>query len=103
MQTQRVLQETREQLAASQKMDAVGQLSGGIAHDFNNLLMIVIGNLETAQRQAKTQPKPDANLSRSIANARRGAQRAAALTSRLLAFSRRQPLDPKPIDVNRFL
>jgi len=82
-------------------MEAVGQLSGGIAHDFNNLLMIVLGNLETAQRHAKTSREP--NLQRSLASAMRGAQRAAALTSRLLAFSRRQPLDPRPLDVNKFL
>jgi CheY-like chemotaxis protein len=81
-------------------MEAIGQLSGGIAHDFNNLLMIVLGNLETAQRNAR---ESSPNLQRSIANAMRGAQRAAALTSRLLAFSRRQALDPKPIDLNRFL
>jgi PAS domain S-box-containing protein len=103
MQTQRVLQETREQLAASQKMEAIGQLSGGIAHDFNNLLMIVIGNLETAQRNAKSPRSPNPNLDRALGNAMRGAQRAAALTSRLLAFSRRQALDPKPLDPNRFL
>jgi signal transduction histidine kinase len=103
MQTQRVLQETREQLAASQKMEAIGQLSGSIAHDFNNLLMIVIGNLETAQRNAKSPRSPNPNLDRALGNAMRGAQRAAALTSRLLAFSRRQALDPKPLDPNRFL
>jgi PAS domain S-box-containing protein len=102
MQAQRALKETQEQLAVSQKMDAIGQLSGGIAHDFNNLLMIVIGNLETAQKNVRQLPGM-ANLQRVLNNAMRGAQRAAALTSRLLAFSRRQPLNPKPLDVNRFL
>jgi len=101
--TQRLLRETQEQLAASQKMDAVGQLSGGIAHDFNNLLMIVLGNLESAQRHARNPHAPNTSLERAIGNAMRGAQRAAALTSRLLAFSRRQPLDPKVLDLNRFL
>jgi signal transduction histidine kinase len=84
-------------------MEAVGQLSGGIAHDFNNLLMIVLGNLESAQRHAKNDANPSPNLQRAISSAMRGAQRASALTSRLLAFSRRQPLDPKPLDVNKFL
>ena len=99
---QQDLKTTQEKLSGAQKMEAVGQLSGGIAHDFNNLLMIVIGNLETAQGQAvKTQASPV--LGRAIANAMRGAQRAAALTSRLLAFSRRQALDPKPIDLNKYL
>jgi len=96
------LQAAQEQLAVSQKMEAVGQLSGGIAHDFNNLLMIVIGNLETAQHQS-LKPPINATLSRALGNAMRGAQRAAALTGRLLAFSRRQPLDPKPTDINKFL
>jgi nitrogen-specific signal transduction histidine kinase len=96
------LQAAQEQLAASQKMEAVGQLSGGIAHDFNNLLMIVIGNLETAQHQALKAPANPA-LNRALTNAMRGAHRAAGLTSRLLAFSRRQPLDPKPTDLNKFL
>jgi PAS domain S-box-containing protein len=101
---QRVLKETQNQLAASQKLEAVGQLSGGIAHDFNNLLMIVLGNLETAQRHARGAGSgANPNLERAINNAMRGAQRAAALTSRLLAFSRRQALDPKPLDVNKFL
>ena len=79
---QRILQETQEQLAASQKMEAVGQLSGGIAHDFNNLLMIVLGNLETIERYAKALPGPHPNLRRGIVNALRGANRAATLTSR---------------------
>ena len=96
------LRETQGQLAASQKLEAIGQLSGGIAHDFNNLLMIVLGNLETAQRQSK-RIADNPNLQRALTNATRGAQRAAALTSRLLAFSRRQALDPKPMDVNSFL
>jgi PAS domain S-box-containing protein len=100
---QRQLKETQEQLAAAQKMEAVGQLSGGIAHDFNNLMMIVIGNLETAQRHAKHLSPAIPNIDRAIGSAMRGAQRAAALTSRLLAFSRRQPLDPKPLEVNKFL
>lgn len=96
------LKHTQEQLAAAQKMEAVGQLSGGIAHDFNNLMMIVLGNLETAQRELSKLPSAPGAL-RAISNATRGAQRAAALTSRLLAFSRRQPLDPKPLDLNKFL
>lgn len=100
---QRVLKETQEQLAASQKMEAVGQLSGGIAHDFNNLLMIVLGNLETIERYAKSLPGPHPNLRRAVTNALRGANRAATLTSRLLAFSRRQALSPRPIELNKFL
>jgi signal transduction histidine kinase/ActR/RegA family two-component response regulator len=96
------LKATQEQLAASQKMDAIGQLSGGIAHDFNNLMMIVIGNLETAQRHSRRHPT-DPAMNRALANAMRGAQRASTLTSRLLAFSRRQALDPKPLDLNKFL
>ena len=80
-----------------------GQLGGGIAHDFNNLLMIIIGNLERAGRDAQALGASAANLPRSIANAMRGAQRAAALTHRLLAFARRQPLNPKVLDLNKYL
>jgi PAS domain S-box-containing protein len=101
-QAQDELQRVQLQLAASQKLEAVGQLSGGIAHDFNNLLMIVLGNLETAERNSRGLAE-STNLQRALANAKRGAQRAAALTSRLLAFSRRQALDPKPINLNIFL
>jgi PAS domain S-box-containing protein len=96
------LRSVQEQLVASQKLEAVGQLSGGIAHDFNNLLMIVLGNIETAERHSRHLPG-SVNIQRALTNAKRGAQRAAALTSRLLAFSRRQALDPKPVDLNSFL
>ena len=104
LQAQRELQEIQAQLAASQRMESIGQLTGGIAHDFNNLLMIVLGNLETAERNAKNVTGTAVtNLQRSIANAMRGAQRAATLTQRLLAFSRRQALDPKPLDIHKFI
>lgn len=86
-----------EALRQSQKMEAVGQLTGGLAHDFNNLLQIVLGNLELVLRKL---PDGDTKLKKAITNAVSGAQRAASLTQRLLAFSRRQPLDPKPMDVN---
>jgi PAS domain S-box-containing protein len=103
METQRILRETQEQLALSQRMEAVGQLSGGIAHDFNNLLMIIMGNLERVKQATQGLGESAANLQRPIGNALRGAQRAAALTHRLLAFSRRQPLNPKLLDLNKYL
>ncbi len=103
VETQRILRETQEQLALSQRMEAVGQLSGGIAHDFNNLLMIIMGNLERVRHDAQGLGESAANLLRSIASALRGAQRAAALTQRLLAFSRRQPLNPTLLDLNKYL
>jgi CheY-like chemotaxis protein len=78
-------------------MEAVGQLTGGIAHDFNNLLQVITGNLEALQRHL---PPDSGRMQRAANLAMNGARRAAALTQRLLAFSRRQPLDPKPIDVN---
>jgi PAS domain S-box-containing protein len=101
---QEMLEQARERLLQWQKMEAIGQLSGGVAHDFNNLLTIVIGNLETAQRHLGALTGGVASrLKRSLNNAMRGAQRAATLTQRLLAFSRQQPLDPKPLDVNKFI
>jgi PAS domain S-box-containing protein len=87
-----------EQLRQAQKMEAVGQLTGGIAHDFNNLLGGIVGSLDLLGkrlRQGRT-----ADLERYIAAAMTSAQRAAALTHRLLAFSRRRPLEPKPLDAN---
>lgn len=91
-----------EVLRQAQKMETVGQLSGGIAHDFNNLLQIIHGNLSILDRAMESNPA-NVKLRRSVANALTGTERAAALTKRLLAFSRRQPLDPRPIDVNRLI
>ncbi len=88
---------SEEQLRQSQKMEAVGRLTGGLAHDFNNLLTVVLGSLELLQRRMG---ETDARQLRLLENAVGGAQRAAALTQRLLAFARRQPLDPRPVDAN---
>lgn len=88
------------QLRQAQKMEAVGQLTGGIAHDFNNLLTVIIGNLEAAERRL---PQDATEIRRFLDYGRQGALRAASLTQRLLAFSRRQPLDPSPTDVNRLV
>jgi two-component system NtrC family sensor kinase len=85
-------------LRQSQKMEAVGQLTGGVAHDFNNLLTIILGNLQLALRHA-----PEGRQQRLLANVYHAAERAAELTKRLLAFSRNQPLNPRPIDVNRLV
>ncbi len=90
-----------EQLRQSQKMEAVGQLTGGIAHDFNNLLTGIVGSLDLLQTRMK-QGRME-NVGRYITAATSSANRAAALTHRLLAFARRQPLDPKPVDVNRLV
>jgi len=90
-------------LRQSQKMEAIGQLTGGVAHDFNNLLTIIIGNLETLQRQYAREHTDIGRVKRAAENAFRGAQRAAALTQRLLAFSRRQPLAPRPVDANKLV
>jgi signal transduction histidine kinase len=103
METQRALREMQEQLAVSQRLEAVGQLSGGIAHDFNNLLMIILGNLDTAKQGVQALGSGNASILRALANATRGAQRASSLTSRLLAFSRRQPLNPRTLDLNKYL
>jgi PAS domain S-box-containing protein len=92
-----------EALRQAQKMESIGQLTGGVAHDFNNLLTIIVGSLETLRRQLKQPGFNPANIERSIDSATRGAQRAASLTQRLLAFSRQQPLDPKPVDVSRLV
>jgi len=87
----------QEQLHQSQKMEALGQLTGGVAHDFNNLLTVMLGNLEVLWREL---PQEQTVLRQAVDQATRGARRAAGLTRQLLAFSRRQPLDPKPTDVN---
>jgi len=90
-----------ETLRQSQKMEAVGQLTGGLAHDFNNLLTGITGSLEMLQNRLAQGRLID--LDRYITAAQGAAKRAAALTHRLLAFSRRQTLAPKPTDVNRLI
>jgi signal transduction histidine kinase len=93
--TQRATAE--EALRQAQKLEVIGQLTGGVAHDFNNLLQIIIGNLDTLRRRGFDRPE----LRRPLDAAIRGAERAAVLTQSLLAFARRQPLAPRPLDVNR--
>jgi signal transduction histidine kinase len=88
------------QLRQLQKMEAIGQLTGGLAHDFNNMLSIVIGSLDAVRRRLARQ---QGGFERFVDAAMEGAQRAATLTQRLLAFARRQPLAPAVIDVNRFV
>lgn len=89
------------QLRQLQKMEAIGQLTGGIAHDFNNMLAIIIGSLDMARRKLTGSEPPQ--VRRYIDSANEGAQRAAVLTARLLAFSRRQPLAPQMIDANKLV
>ncbi|QJU56801.1 GAF domain-containing protein [Sphingomonas sp. AP4-R1] len=90
-----------ESLRQSQKMEAVGQLTGGLAHDFNNLLTGISGAIE--MMQVRIAQGRLGELDRYVSAAQGAARRAAALTHRLLAFSRRQTLDPKPVDVNRLV
>jgi signal transduction histidine kinase/CheY-like chemotaxis protein len=98
------LGQAREQFAQAQKMEAVGQLTGGVAHDFNNLLTVIVGNLDIAQRYLESLSEgPAERLRRVLNNAMRGAQRATTITQRLLVFSRKQPLDPKPLSINALL
>jgi len=91
----------QEALRQSQKMEAIGQLTGGIAHDFNNLLAGIIGSLDLARMRGKAGRTAD--VERYLDVAHRAAQKAAALTHRLLAFSRRQPLLPVRTDVNELV
>jgi len=93
----RRIADLHDQLRQSQKMEAVGQLTGGIAHDFNNLLTGIIGSLELMRTRVGQGRIGD--LDRYFTAAMTSANRAASLTHRLLAFSRRQTLDPKPVDV----
>ncbi|WP_292860121.1 GAF domain-containing protein [Mesorhizobium sp.] len=103
---QRVIEEVAErskaedQLRQAQKMEAVGQLTGGIAHDFNNMLAVIIGGLNLLKRKLS---KGETDVERFVEGAMDGAHRAAALTQRLLAFSRQQPLKPEPINANRLV
>ncbi len=91
--------EMEERLRQAQKMEAVGKLTGGVAHDFNNHLTVIYGSLERAASMARD----DAPLKQALDAAMKGAERAGSLTRQLLAFARRQPLEPKPINVGRLL
>jgi PAS domain S-box-containing protein len=93
------LKRLESRLLQAQKMEAIGQLTGGIAHDFNNLLGVVIGNLQLIERSVAETP----GLARKVHTAMRAAARGADLTKRLLAFARRQILDPTVVDLNRQL
>ena len=92
--------ELEDTLRQIQKMETLGQLTGGIAHDFKNLLMLITGNLEIIEDAV---PRDDDMIRRALERARVGADRAAALTQRLLAFSRQQTLDPKPVQINELI
>ena len=95
VQAQQEIKETREALFHAQKLESLGQLTGGIAHDFNNLLMVILGSLELAKKRVPQDSKTYSLLDNAIA----GAQRGATLTQRMLAFARRQELDPEPVNV----
>lgn len=94
------LEQTRAALFQSQKMESLGQLTGGMAHDFNNILHVIKNALEIARTRLQ---KVDPDSLRYLDMARRSAERATGVTQRLLAFARRQPLDPKPLNANRLL
>jgi signal transduction histidine kinase len=102
-------QEAETTLRQTYKMEAVGQLTGGIAHDFNNLLTIILGNLDKMKRSIAEASNPDVaaeclgKLEKPLDAAQQGAERAAKLTHRLLAFSRRQALEPQRLEVNRLI
>ena len=95
------LRKAEEALRHSQKMEAIGQLTGGIAHDFNNMLTAIIGSMEILKRRIRAGRYED--VQNFMDGAIGAANRAASLTHRLLAFARRQPLDPKAVDVNQLI
>ena len=97
---QLALDQARAALAQSKKMEALGQLSGGVAHDFNNLLHVIINCIEILQRRL---PALDSESRSFLDMIKRSASRAASLTQRMLAFSRQQPLEPRPINPNKLV
>jgi PAS domain S-box-containing protein len=98
-QAQKALEESREQLFRSQKMEALGQLTGGLAHDFNNLLTAILGAADLASRNLNDTQR----VSRMLEGIRNSAKRGAGLTKQLLAFARAQPLEIRQIDLRNFL
>ncbi len=93
-------EQAEDALRQVQKMEAIGQLTGGIAHDFNNMLAVVLGNIDLAKRRLA---KGVTNIDQYLTGAQEGGKRAAALTQRLLAFARQQPLAPEPVDANKLV
>ncbi|RYF28635.1 MAG: PAS domain-containing sensor histidine kinase [Comamonadaceae bacterium] len=93
------LRRTEAALYQAQKMETVGQLTGGVAHDFNNLLQVISGNLQLLSRAGRL----DERSAKFVANALAGVQRGAKLASQLLAFARRQPLEPRAVHLGRFM
>jgi len=93
------LRQTEALLRQAQKMEAIGQLTGGVAHDFNNLLAVILGNLDLLEEHLEGDPEAHKMLGPSLGAARRGAE----LTNRLLAFARRQPLEPRSVDLGELI
>jgi len=96
---QKALEEAREALFQSQKIEAIGQLSGGIAHDFNNLLMAILGSLDLLRKRVPDDP----NILRLVDNATRGALRGSALTQRMLTFARRRQLETRAVEISELV
>ena len=96
---QQALEQAREALFQSQKMEVIGQLTGGVAHDFNNLLMAILGSLELVRKRLPDDPK----IKSLIGNAIHAAEQGAGLTRRMLAFARRQELKPEPVDLSALI
>jgi PAS domain S-box-containing protein len=97
-QTEKARLRAEAQLRQSQKMEAIGQLTGGIAHDFNNILMVILANADALQEESR-----DGAMAGPLGQISQAAERAAGLTRQLLAFSRKQPLNPKRIDINKLV
>ncbi|MBI4725190.1 MAG: response regulator [Rhodomicrobium sp.] len=91
---------SEERIRHLHKMEAVGQLTGGIAHDFNNLLTVILGSLDLLQRRLA---RGDSSIQHFVEAATEAGRRAATLTAQLLAFARKQPLDPKPLNANKLI
>jgi PAS domain S-box-containing protein len=93
------LHQAQAAMARSQKLEAIGQLTGGVAHDFNNLLQVISGNLQLLSKDIAGNPRAEVRVQNALAGVARGAK----LASQLLAFARRQPLEPKVVNVGRLV